>query len=410
MARDRVVITGAGQAGFQTCASLRQEGFEGAIALIGDEDQPPYQRPPLSKAFVKEDGPVESLWFRPEAFYSENNVDVRWSDPAVSIDCAAKRVELASGGSLDYGHLVLATGARNRTLSIPGAELDGVVDLRTSADALDIRARLAHAKRVVVIGAGFIGLEIAATARAFGCAVTVLEAASRVMGRAVSEELSAHCLQRHRAAGIAITLNARIAGIVGVESVAAVELADVTRIPADLVIVGVGVVPNSEIAATAGLAIENGIAVDAMLRTSEPAIYAIGDCASFPMPDGARVRLESVQNAADQARAVARAIANPVKAKPYDAVPWFWSDQGDLRLQMAGLTSGASDRVVIGSPEENAFSLLCFAGEKFLGVESINRPADHMAARRLMAAGGAPTLAESREPGFDLRAFAKSQL
>jgi len=410
MAEGRVVIVGAGQAGFQTAASLRQDGFGGRIALVGDEGSPPYQRPPLSKTFVKEDGPVEALWFRPEAFFADNRVEARWADPAVAIDRAARRVRLASGDALDYDRLVLATGARNRKLPVQGADLDGVVDLRTAADALDLRARLRTAKRVAVIGAGFIGLEIAATSRILGCDVTVLEAAPRVMGRAVSEELSAHCLERHRAAGVDIRLGAAVARVAGVGRAEAVELGDGGRVPADLVIVGIGVVPNAEMAGAAGLRLDNGIAVDRMLQTSDPAIFAIGDCASFPTPDGARVRLESVQNAADQGRAVARAIAKPDAAAPYAEVPWFWSDQGDLRLQMAGLTSGATERIVVGSREGNAFSLLCFAGERLLGVESVNRPADHMAARRLMAVGRAPSLSEARADGFDLRAFAKARL
>lgn len=406
----RVVIIGAGQAGYQTAASLRQDGFEGAITLIGDEGQPPYQRPPLSKTFVKEDGQVEALWFRPEAFYAETRVETRWADPATAIDRDARRVDLRSGDRIAYDHLVLATGARNRALPVPGADLDGVVGLRTAADALDIRARLQSAKRLVVIGAGFIGLEIAATARALGAVVTVLEAAPRVMGRAVSAELSAHCLERHQANGVTVALNAGVVRITGEGVANGVETADGGRIPADLVIVGIGVIPNVELAEAAGLAIENGIAVGASLQTQDKAIFAIGDSASFPLPDGRRVRLESVQNAADQARAVARTIAKSEQAAPYDAVPWFWSDQGDMRLQMAGLTNGATEKALIGSQAENAFSLLCFLEGRFLGVESVNRPADHMATRRMMAAGVAPTLDEALEPDFDLRAFAKARL
>ncbi len=410
MADGRVVIIGAGQAGYQTVASLRQEGFEGPISLIGDEGRPPYQRPPLSKTFVKEDSPPEALWLQSEEFYANNGVEARWADPAFVIKADAKTVELASGEVIEYGHLVLATGARNRKLSIPGVELDGVTDLRTASDALILRDRIGRAQRVVVIGAGFIGLEIAATARALGCEVTVLEAAPRIMGRAVSEELSAHCFDRHRAAGIEIHLDASVERIVGETRAEAVALSDGPQLPADLVIVGVGVLPNVEVAEAAGLAIDNGIAVDASLRTTDPAIMAIGDCASFPTPEGALVRLESVQNAADQARLVARNIAKPDEAQDYAAVPWFWSDQGDLRLQMAGLTSGASERITIGARADNAFSLLCYDGDKFLGVESVNRPADHMAARRLMAVGGAPTRSDARDPEFDLRAFAKSRL
>ena len=402
-----VVVLGAGQGGAQVAASLRDEGFSGPIHLVGDEPGLPYQRPPLSKAYLKPGVQAVSLQLRAEAFYRQHEIE-RVEGRAEAIDREANRVVLADGRALAYGHLVLATGSRNRSLPVPGAELDGVLGLRTLAEADALRARLPEARRVVVIGAGFIGLEFAAFAAAAGLAVTVLEATARPMARALSEPTSAFFRDAHRAMGVALVFGAvavRIRGEGG--RATAVETADGAVHPADLVLVGIGVVPNAEIAADAGLAVENCIVVDETLLTADPAISALGDCAAYPQPfaGGARMRLESVQNAVDQARSIAARLAG--KPRAYRAVPWFWSDQGPYKLQIAGLAIPHDRAVARGDPAQGGFSVFCFEGGRLAGVESVNRPAEHMAARRLIGAGAHLSPAEAADPAFDLKALAK---
>ena len=310
-------------------------------------------------------------------------------------------------GAIAFDHLVLALGARNRPLRVPGAELDGVLGLRTLADADALRQRLAAASAAVVVGAGFIGLEFAAVALAAGVAVHLVELTTQPMGRVVSAPVSHFFTEAHRRWGAVVSLGTGIARILGENGRAAgVETGDGRRLAADLVLVSIGVIPNTELAAAAGLGIDDGIVVDTRLATADPAISAIGDCANFPTRFArVRVRLESVQNAVDQARSVASAIAGT--PQPYDKVPWFWSDQRDLKLQIAGLTAGRDRTVLRGDPAGGSFSVFCFRGSRLIGVELVNRPADHVVARRLLL--GPPRLSpnEAADPDFDLRALAR---
>src|SRR6516162_9009195 len=383
MTQGPVVIVGAGHAGFQLAASLRQLGFAEPVLVINDEQHLPYQRPPLSKAYIKGTAGPESLFFRPEKFYADQKIELV-SDRAVAIDRAARKVRLASGRALDYGHLVLATGARNRLIDLPNANLPDVKYLRILDESEALRACIGSHSRVVVIGAGFIGLEFAATARIKGLEVDVLELANRVMARAVTAEVSDHFQARHAAAGVRIHLGVQATAIeASGDKVTGVSLSDGRHIPADLVVVGVGVLPNVELAAEAGLPVASGIIVNEHLVTSDPDISAIGDCAWFKSPRfGGSLRLESVQNATDQAKCVAARLTGDDKV--YDGQPWFWSDQGDDKLQIAGLTTGY-DRVVLrGDPSQKAFSAFCYKQGRLVGIESVNRAGDHMFGRRLL--------------------------
>lgn len=411
MASENVVIVGSGQGGYQAAASLRDEGFGGAITIVGDEPGLPYQRPPLSKAYLTGKTDADGLLLRAAPFYAERGIEILAPEAAVAIDRVARLVQLRSGRALPYGNLILATGARNRLLPVPGAEHDGIFYLRSREDADLIRARLDDAKRIVVVGAGFIGLEFAAVAAAQGRDVTVLEALGRPMARALSRPMSEYFHRAHEAAGLKLRLGETVSRITAEDGrVTGVETADGDHVPADLIVVGIGVVPNVELAAEAGLAVENGIRVDAELLTADPTISAIGDCVSYPGPfaEGRLVRLESVQNAVDQAKCVAARIAG--KPAPYGAVPWFWSDQGTMKLQMVGLTEGHDLTVSRGDPAGGAFSVFCYRGEVLLGVESVNRPADHMIARRLLAKGINLPPAEARDASLDLKARANALL
>ena len=402
MTQGAVLIVGAGHAGFQVAASLRQAGFKDRVAVINDEAHLPYQRPPLSKAYLKGTGGPNSLMFRPQKFFDDQKIELL-AGRAVAIDRAARQLRLASGQALVYGHLVLATGARNRLLDIPNAKLPNVRYLRILDDSEDLRARIAACKRVVVIGAGFIGLEFAATARIKGLEVDVLELASRVMARAVTSEVSEYFQARHAEAGVRIHLGVMATSIeADGEKVTGVSLSDGRHIPADLVVVGVGVLPNVELAAEAGLPTASGIIVNERLLTADPDISAIGDCALFESSRfGGSLRLESVQNATDHARCVAARLTGD--DKPYDGQPWFWSDQGDDKLQIAGLTTGY-DRVVLrGDPAQKAFSAFCYKGGKLVGIESVNRAGDHMFGRRLLGMDRSLPPEHAADAGFDLK-------
>src|SRR6201991_3623291 len=402
MTQGAVLIVGAAHAGFQVAASLRQLGFKDRVAVINDEAHLPYQRPPLSKAYLKGSGGPDTLMFRPKTFFDDQTIELI-SDHAVAIDRAAQKLKLASGAALDYGHLVLATGARNRLLDIPNAKLANVRYLRILDDSEDLRARIAACKRVVVIGAGFIGLEFAATARIKGLEVDVLELANRVMARAVTAEVSEYFQARHAEAGVRIHLGVMATAIEAAgDKITGVSLSDGRHIPADLVVVGVGVLPNVELAAEAGLPTASGIIVNEHLLTSDPNISAIGDCALFESPRfGGSLRLESVQNATDHARCVAARLTGD--DKPYDGQPWFWSDQGDDKLQMVGLTAGYDQVVMRGDPAQKAFSAFCYRERELVGIESVNRAGDHMFGRRLLAARRSITPEQAADPGFDLK-------
>ncbi|MGC1560278.1 MAG: FAD-dependent oxidoreductase [Bradyrhizobium sp.] len=403
MEHGTVLIVGAGHAGFQVAASLRQHGYGERICLINDEAHLPYQRPPLSKAYLKGEGRPDSLMFRPDKFYRDQNIELI-GDRAVFIDRAAQRLLLASGSFLEYGHLVLATGARNRLLDLPNANLGDVRYLRILDESEALRQRIHSARHVVVIGAGFIGLEFAATARIKGLEVDVVELATRVMARAVTAEISDYFQERHVAAGIRIHPGVQATGIEGRgDKVCGVSLSDGRHIPADLVVVGVGVLPNVELAAEAGLPVASGIIVNEQLLTPDPNISAIGDCALFASPRfGGSLRLESVQNATDHARCVAARLTGD--AKTYDGLPWFWSDQGDDKLQIAGLTTGYDHVVVRGDRAARSFSAFCYRSGQLVGIESVNRAADHVFGRKLLGMNRSIAPERVADPGFDLKA------
>jgi 3-phenylpropionate/trans-cinnamate dioxygenase ferredoxin reductase subunit len=398
------VIIGAGQGGYQVAASLREYGYQEPITVVGDEPQLPYQRPPLSKAYLLGDTTAERLLLRPQNYYEKHAIEVLTGNRVVGIDRQASKIALASGTAIAYDHLVLATGARNRTLPVEGAELDGVMYLRTIADADEMKARFAAANTIVIAGAGFIGLELAAVASKFGKTVYVVEALARVMSRALMPAMSEFFASAHAAFGVELLLNARMQSIQGNNGhVAAVTLSDGRKVPADLVLVGIGIEPVAELAAECGLPVANGISVNAQLATADPKVSAIGDCASFPDSwTGQTIRLESVQNAVDQGRCVARRITG--QPADYGAVPWFWSDQRDLKLQMVGLTAGCDRTAIRGSIADRAFSVFCFKGDKLIGIESVNRPADHMFGRRLLATGANVTPDEAADMSFDFKA------
>jgi 3-phenylpropionate/trans-cinnamate dioxygenase ferredoxin reductase component len=406
-----VLVLGTGQAGFQVAASLREEGFDGRVVLVGDEPGLPYQRPPLSKAYLTGKADANAVRLRPDKFFVEHRLELRAGERAARIDRAGRRVALASGEAIPYDHLVLALGARNRALPVPGAGLDGVAQLRTLGDAEALRGRLDAARQAVVVGAGFIGLEFAAVAAARGVAVTVVEAADRPMARSLSPAMSAFFRGAHERQDVRFVFGATVVRVLGGEGgglATGVETADGRRFPADLVLVGIGVVPNAELAAEAGLAVADGIVVDEHLATDDPAISAIGDCARHPCRFAAAgtgpTRIESVQNAVDQARCVAARIAG--RPAPYGAVPWFWSDQGALKLQIAGLATPHERAVVRGDPAGGAFSVFCFREGRLVGVESVNRPLDHVLARKLLANGIGLAPEQAADPRFDLKAHA----
>lgn len=401
----QVVIVGAGHAGFQCCASLRQEGFEGAIVLVGDEASLPYQRPPLSKAYLLAKASASDLHFRPERFFEEQRVQ-RVQGRVELIDRAAQRVVLTSGQAIAYDHLVIATGSSPRRMRVEGAELEGVMSLQTLADADRLRERLADSRRAVVIGAGFIGLEFASVARALGLDVTVLDVADRALARAASPHSAQAVAASHEGRGTRLRFGCGVTALEGREGrIAAVRTADGETLPADLVVVGIGAEPRTQLAAQAGLAVDNGIRVDAQLLSSDPAISAIGDVAAFPDPvSGRHIRLESVQNAGDQARSVAARLAG--KAVAHGPVPWFWSDQGELKLQIAGLRAADDAHVVLRDAASSAATVLCLRDGRLAAVETLNRAGDHMLARRLLAKGVTLSEEEARAPGFQLKTLA----
>jgi 3-phenylpropionate/trans-cinnamate dioxygenase ferredoxin reductase component len=402
-----VAIIGAGQAGFQAAASLRDTGFAGRVLLIGDEPVLPYQRPPLSKSYLAGQSGIDDLWLRPAEFYAKQQIDLVYGDAVTAIDRVQRRLHLASGINISWDHLVFATGAGCRPLAVPGAELEGVLTLRTLADANDLRQRLEEAREVVVVGAGFIGLEFAAVALARGTAVHIIEVTQKPMGRVVSDPVSRFFTEAHIGWGAEVALGTGVVRILGASGrVAGVETTDGRLIPADLVLICIGVIPHAEPARVAGLTVDDGIVVDEYLVTSDPVISAIGDCANFPTPFApARVRLESVQNAVDQGRCVADRLAG--RPMPYQKVPWFWSDQGDLKLQIAGITMGHDTSVLRGDPADRGFSVFCFRGGRLIGVESVNRTADHVVARRLLAGDPALSPEQAADEGYDLRAHAR---
>lgn len=403
----RVVIVGGGHGGFQMAANLRTEGYKGGITLVGEEPGLPYQRPPLSKAFLK-DGDAARLHFRPQAFFETNDIDLVSGTRVSRIAPDTRRVTTATGTEIGYDHLVLATGSRNVRPPVANLHLDNVLTLRNLADAADLRARLSAARHVLVIGGGFIGMEFAAVAADFGVAVTVIEGAERLMSRAVSGAVSAHFLALHEGRGTTVRLGRFVSELIddGTGRVAGVRLADGTEIAGDMVLIAAGVTPNSELASEAGLAVSDGIDVDEFLRTSDPAISALGDCCNFPDPvSGNRVRLESVQAATDHARAIAKRLTG--KPAPYAAVPWFWSDQSHFKLQIAGLGAGADEQVAL-EPEAGGLVVINFASGRLVSVETVNSAPAHMSARRLLAAGRPVAQSDLAAHSYNLVDYARA--
>lgn len=396
----KVVIIGAGQAGAALAAKLRGLGHTGPITMVGDEPTPPYQRPPLSKAYLMGQMEQERLWLRSTEFYAENQIDLRLGQPVTAIDTAAKTVTVG-GEEVGYDHLALTTGSSPRRLPAAiGGDLQGVYTVRTLADVDAMRTEFAPGRRVIIVGGGYIGLEAAAVASKLGLDVTVLEMAPRILQRVASPETSDHMRALHQSHGVKIMEDTGLDCLLGDGHVTAARLKDGRELPADFVIVGVGIIPGSALAEAAGLTIDNGIATDAFGRTSDRAIWSAGDCASFPW-QGGRIRLESVGNAIDQAETVA---ANMLGAdKPYHAKPWFWSDQYDLKLQIAGLNTGY-DHIVTRKIDGTSFWY--YRGDTLLAVDAMNDPRAYMVGKRLIEAGKSPSPAAIADTP-DLKALLK---
>lgn len=404
-----VVIVGAGQAGAQLAVSLRELGYAGSVTVVGDEPHAPYHRPPLSKDFLDGELAESELPLRTEAYYRDRGIELVTGTTVTSIDRGRNKVRLNSGSSVAYAHLVLATGARNRPLPVFDGASGNVHYLRTVEDARRVRQDLGHARNVLIVGAGFIGLEFASAAARHGANVTVVEAAPRVLGRAVAEETSAYLANRHAAEASTVLCGRAVEEFRTDPRGRVTEVRIEDRIhPVDLVLVGIGVVPNTELAEGAGLVVDDGIVVDAKLVTSDSAISAIGDCARFPRPDATSVRLESVQNASDQARYVAKRICRAGETvADYGEVPWFWSHQAGDKLQIAGLALPTDSAVFLGDPASRRFSICRFRDGVLIAVESVNSPGDHLAARKLLARGVLVTEEQLQAPGFSLRSAAR---
>ena len=401
-----VVVLGAGHAGGTLVALLRQYGFAGPISLVGDEPLAPYQRPPLSKAWLKGQADADSLALKPLEFYAENQIDFRSGVSAVSLDRAAKQVTLSDGAKLAYDTLVIATGMRANRLSVPGADLTGVLSLRSAADAEALKGALTPGARLAIIGGGYIGLEVAASARALGAEATVIERESRILARTACEALSTFFADYHRAHGVTFELSAGVESLTGADGkVTGVKLADGRVIAADVVLVGVGAKPNDEIAAAAGLATTRGVVVDLEARTSDPDIFAIGDVTSRPLPHYDRMfGPESVPSALEQAKQAAAAITG--RPAPAPEVPWNWSDQYDLKLQIAGLPFDADQVLVRGDPASGKFAIFHLKGDQVQCVEAVNSPPEYMMGRQLIGNRKPVALDRLADPSISMKEVA----
>lgn len=405
----RIVIAGAGQAAAQALQSLRQGGFDGDLTLVGDEPALPYQRPPLSKAYMKGEFEEERLYFKPAAWYEDQKVEVLLGTRATRIERSTKTLHLGHGATLPYDALIIATGSRPRPLPCKGADLQGVHDLRTLADVERIRPQMVDGRNMVIIGAGYIGLEAAAVARQMGLNVTVLEMAPRVLARVTSPVLSEFYTSEHRRQGVTILTSTQLSHLEGKDgAVTGAVLADGTVLPADIVLSGIGILPNDELAKDAGIACSNGILVDRDARTSDPAIFAVGDCASRPLVHyGRDGRLESVHNAIEQGKLAAAAILG--LPRPAEDCPWFWSDQYDLKLQIAGLSQGYDTHVIRGDPAARKFAVFYLRNETLIAVDAVNSPPEFLASKKLIMAGAklAPAkLGDTSTPMKDIAAEA----
>ena len=398
------VIVGTGQAGGWAAVTLRAEGFTGRIVVVGEESHPPYERPPLSKGVLSKDEAPETCHLRPADSYGEQSIELRLGVRATGLDRAARRVALTDGETLDYDTLLLATGSRVRRLPVPGADGPGVHYLRTIDDALAIRARLTPQARLCVVGGGYIGLEVAASARQRGCAVTILEMEDVVMKRVVPAEVGRFYDGVHREHGVDIRLGQTVTRIEDDGAAQRVVCADGTEVAADIVVVGVGIIPNAELADAAGLDVDNGILVDELGRTSDPHVFAAGDVTNHVNPVlGRRVRLESWQNAQNQAIAVARAMCGG--QTPYGEVPWFWSDQYDLNLQMVGLADRWDQVVVRGDMDSRRFVVVCLADGRVVTGNGVNSARDVRYVRRMIEKNSAVDPAALADPEVPLKSL-----
>jgi 3-phenylpropionate/trans-cinnamate dioxygenase ferredoxin reductase subunit len=397
-----VIIIGGGQAGAQAIDTLRREGFAGRLVLICDEPELPYQRPPLSKKYLSGELAAERLLFRHRPFYDEHGIELRLGLRVSKLHLDLKQVELADGELLDYDRLILCLGADSRRLSCPGADLAGIHYLRSLGDADAMRAAFKPGARVVIIGGGYIGLETAATCRKMGCGVTVLEMADRVMNRVVAPLVSQFFAAEHRAHGINLLCNMRVARIAGAGAVKQVICADDSRYEAEAIIAGVGAVAATSLASEAGLKCDNGIVVDEYCRTSDAHVFAAGDCTNHPSPRYARrVRLESVDNAFEQGKAAALNVLD--KPTVHDRVPWFWSDQFDSKLLIVGLSQDYDRQVLRGDPASRSFSVCYLKDRELIAVETINHSKDYMAARKLIADRALMNLDKLPDPSTPLK-------
>lgn len=383
----RIVIAGAGQAAAQAVQSLRQGGYAGELTIVGEETALPYQRPPLSKAYMKGEMAEERLYFRPAAWYEDNRIEVMLGSRVTSFDRAARVVHIEHGAELPYDALVIATGSRPRVLPCQGANLAGVHDLRSLSDVERIRPQMVEGRRMVIIGAGYIGLEAAAVARTMGLDVTVLEMAPRVLARVTSPVMSAFFADQHTAKGVKILTSTALSYLEGKDGqINAAVLADGTKLAADIVLVGIGILPNEELAKEAGIACSNGILTDRDGRTSDPYVFAAGDCASRPLVHYGRTgRLESVHNAIEQGKLVAAAILG--QSRPSEDCPWFWSDQYDLKLQIAGLSTDYDTIVLRGDPGERKFAAFYLRNGTLIAVDAVNSPPEFLASKKLIMSG-----------------------
>ena len=406
----RVVIAGAGHAAGQAAATLRQKGFTGSVVVIGDEPHVPYQRPPLSKAFLAGELEKERLYFKPESFWPKHEVEMRLGRRVTAIDRAARAVTLDDGETLGYDKLILATGSRVRELPVPGHDLKGVHYLRNIADVDGIRAEFRPGAKLAIIGGGYIGLEVAAVARKDGLDVTVVETEPRVMSRVVSPAVSEFFQNMHLEEGVKLELGRRVQELRGADGkLTTVVCADGFALDTDLCIVGIGILPNIELAEAAGLECADGIVVDEHCRTADPDIYAIGDCTRHPNAIlGRQLRLESVQNAIEQGKTAALDICGQPTA--YAQVPWFWSDQYDVKLQIAGLTAGYDHVVIRGNPDERSFAAFYLHGDRLLAVDAVNSPREFMLGKKLIAAGARLDHDELADAGRDFKELANAAL
>jgi 3-phenylpropionate/trans-cinnamate dioxygenase ferredoxin reductase subunit len=398
---EHLVIVGGGQAAAQAVQTLRQQNYAGAITIVGDEPFAPYQRPPLSKKYLLGEVPRERLLLRPPAFYADKGVTLELGRSVAELDLTARALRLADGGTLPFDRLLLATGSRVRKLTVPGAQLQGVHYVRTIADVDSITAMLSQTAAVVVIGGGYIGLEVAAVMRQRGLAVTVLEAAERLLQRVAGREMSAFFESAHRAAGVEVHCGAAVRAVHGQSRVESIQTADGRVFRCDLAIVGIGIEPNMELARNAGLECPNGISVDEHARTADDAVLAAGDCTHHPHPlYGRSVRLESVQNAIHQAKVAAASLLGSPSA--YSELPWFWSDQYDLKLQIAGLSHGYDEVVVRGDPTTRSFAAYYLADGKIIAVDAVNNPREFLHGKKLVTARFAIDADRLRDPQTDV--------